>query len=250
MKFCTGEYLDRRDPDYGFLTRVHLEFEISFSDPHRRKYQDAVTEVLSYWHGAGMVTPDEERGNPDLGEGRARFGRWVLGWESSGYVWSERYADPRAAAQGIAGLYADPEECPDQVLATWLWQALASGPDGECESADDHTETDDIPDEVKAEIAEGWLTFIAYAQPLIDDHDQAYGDAIGHSLWAADPEQVEHDWVLTSYGHGTGFWDRYSVGYGPAEPYGSLGRQLSELAKLYPCPSVGFTSPDGWEVNS
>lgn len=100
----------------------------------------------------------------------------------------------------------------DQLGETWWWQAT-----GFCEGGDelvpaDSLDLDEYPiaDELKADYAD----FCA----LVDRE----GIDLDDSPWV-DETQLAHDFVLTSLGHGTGFWDR-------GHP---LGKRLSELTDNY-----------------
>lgn len=130
------------------------------------------------------------------------------------------------------------EEGFDHALVTLLWQGhiWLEDENEEPESVEDHYDTDAIPDDVKAEIREAWETFYAKASDILAEYDPD-----GELLWA-DEEQIGHDWVLTSFRHGAGFWDRY---YG--DQVGTkVGKILTELSHLEPCPEVQFELEGGW----
>ena len=116
-------------------------------------------------------------------------------------------------------------------LAALLWQGDESV--GDRESVGYTGDPDDvnvIPAGVQAEVINALVVFMTHARGLIDSLERDHPT----NTWA-NPAQVGHDWVLTSYGHGTGFWDRYSV-----PPLSTAGDILTKLAELYPCPEVSF----------
>lgn len=128
----------------------------------------------------------------------------------------------------------DPEyPLPDHALVTLLWQGSesAEGDDDPEGYSGDPYDTNVVPDDVKAELQEVWNGFASEALALIEATEDE--DPNDH-LWR-DIDQVAHDWVLSSNGHGTGFWDRYSDG-----KLSKLGDKLHQLAKDHPCPDVTF----------
>jgi hypothetical protein len=71
--------------------------EIRRTDPHRRKYADAMSEYLD--HLAGISGQDAESGDVQAPTGWfALFGRRILRHDNYGFVGTETYPDPMAAA--------------------------------------------------------------------------------------------------------------------------------------------------------
>lgn len=129
----------------------------------------------------------------------------------------------------------------EAALTTLLWQGreACEGSDAQpdCYSGDSY-DTSPIPDDVRTEVAESFEPFQRGAEHLLWRYAQTYqGGERGHTIWDGDDgSQLGHDWVLSSFSHGTGFWDRYSG----ITPLSKLGSRLQNLTKLFHCPDVSF----------
>lgn len=124
-----------------------------------------------------------------------------------------------------------------QALSTILWQGrdgteeeLSAGGSGYSGDPEDTSVYPDAErDKVRRALVD-WLEDHARAIMDSDDDDVA-------TVWHDDSGQLGHDWVLSGFGHGTGFWDRHASD----TPEGRIGDKLHESTKC--------TVPDlMWEI--
>lgn len=217
--------------------------EILRTDQHRHKFASAMAEFLyeASLHGDGDDFASAEVGCYSV----RRFGRRLLFENDQGYVWTEREATEREAIERVEDAQAtdlyepQPDDVPEAALVTLLWQGheSAEGCEPESYSGDPQNSYGTVPADVREAMAVAWVPFELKARRLLAELDEEE-----ESVWSKNDDGLAHDWVLTSFHHGAGFWDRYHGGADPMEDrsqlarYVTLGKKLTELTRDHPCP--------------
>jgi len=132
----------------------------------------------------------------------------------------------------------------DDLLQSVIWVGLIfsdAEPMSFCETPGPHDDDDIswVTEADRTELATAFAPFYAHAVKLLDEAD------FDDSIWHNDHGRIAHDWVLTSLGHGTGFWDRYWKDEDAA--YCELGEKLTAASKTdMGLVEGGLESPKGW----